>query len=277
MDTRCRIEMLGELKLLQGDRAITRFRTYKTGVLLAYLAFYRQRAHPREELIALLWPDCEPEAGRNSLSQALSSLRNQLEPPGVPAGAILRADRASVQIVAERVATDVVEFEAALRAAGQAGANAVLLAEAVERYGGELLPGYYEDWNLQERAYLQEAYLQAVSRLVRLLEQAGDQERALAYARRAVQADPLREEAQETLIRLYAAAGQPEAARRQFQQMEQTLAKELGASPGSALRAFVQQLPKEGAAPPLPSPSRSARSRVPALPTGTVTFLRIEA
>ena len=48
----------------------------------AYLAFYLRRAHPREVLAELLWPETPPEAARNSLSQALSSLRRRLEPPG---------------------------------------------------------------------------------------------------------------------------------------------------------------------------------------------------
>src|SRR5579871_4206343 len=119
MDRRCRIELLGWLRVELEERLITRFMTYKTGVLLAYLAFYRHRSHPREQLIEMLWPGCEPEAGRNSLSKALSSLRHQLEPPGIPAGAILLADRASVQLNPDATTTDVAEFEAALQAAAR--------------------------------------------------------------------------------------------------------------------------------------------------------------
>src|ERR1051326_3118100 len=114
MDTRCRIELFGGLRLQQGDRLITRFRSQRTAALLAYLAYYRQRRHPREVLIDLLWPEYDLHAGRNSLSVALSSLRHQLEPPGVPAGAILQADRVSVGLNSAVVSTDVAEFESAL-------------------------------------------------------------------------------------------------------------------------------------------------------------------
>ena len=34
MEARWRIEILGQLRVTQGDRAITRFRTQKTGALL---------------------------------------------------------------------------------------------------------------------------------------------------------------------------------------------------------------------------------------------------
>src|SRR5689334_18626104 len=93
MEARCRIELLGGLRVWQGERAITRFRTQKTGAVLAYLAYYLPRPHPREVLIELFWPESTPEAGRQSLSMALSSLRHQLEPPGIPANTILLADR----------------------------------------------------------------------------------------------------------------------------------------------------------------------------------------
>jgi len=48
MDPRCRIELLGGLRVAQGERVITRFSTQKTGALLGYLAYYGDRAHPRE-------------------------------------------------------------------------------------------------------------------------------------------------------------------------------------------------------------------------------------
>src|SRR5690348_1724002 len=98
MDVRCRIELLGGLRVQQGERIITRFRTQKCAVLLAYLAYYRQQAHPREVLIEMLWPECEPGVGRQRLWLALSSLRRQLEPPGVPSGTVLQADRFNVRL-----------------------------------------------------------------------------------------------------------------------------------------------------------------------------------
>jgi len=48
MDPRCRVELLGRLRVTQGDREITRFCTQKTGALLGYLTYYLQRTHPHE-------------------------------------------------------------------------------------------------------------------------------------------------------------------------------------------------------------------------------------
>jgi DNA-binding SARP family transcriptional activator len=169
VDARCRIEMLGGLRVRQGERVITRFRAHKYGALLAYLAYYLRQQHPREVLVELFWPELEPEAQRNNLSLALSSLRRQLEPPGVPSGAVIVADRFSVGLNPEAVATDVVGFEAALRDADQADdgqAQEQRLARAVALYRGPLLPGYYEEWVLPEQARLAERYLQALGRLI---------------------------------------------------------------------------------------------------------------
>ena len=115
-----RIELLGNLRALSGDIVVSRFRTEKSGFLLAYLALYRGRAHPREELIEIFWPEEEFEAARHNLRQTLFSLRHQVEPPGVEAGAVLLADRRTVALNAAVVATDVAEFEAAVRRAESA-------------------------------------------------------------------------------------------------------------------------------------------------------------
>src|SRR5579859_4950738 len=90
-----RIQLFGALRARQGERLITRFRTQQTGALLAYLAYYRHQSHSRESLIERFWPDGEPEGRRHTLCNALSSLRNQLEPPGVLNGSVIIADRFS--------------------------------------------------------------------------------------------------------------------------------------------------------------------------------------
>src|SRR5437588_3479130 len=101
-----RIDLLGGLRALGRDHSVTRLRTQKTGALLAYLALFREGTHPREQLAELFWPDSAPAAGRGRLREALSSLRRQLEPPGVPAGAVLVSQSGAVALHATRCTTD---------------------------------------------------------------------------------------------------------------------------------------------------------------------------
>jgi adenylate cyclase len=264
MDPLWRLTLLGELRATTDDRRVIRFRTRKSGLLLAYLAYYRQRSHLRAELVELLWPELTPEAGRDNLSTVLSGLRRQLEPAGVPAGAVLIGDRASVRLNPEAVTTDVAEFKRALRAAQRAGnpiERARCLAQAVDRYRGPLLSGYGEEWVLQERPWLAENYFQALGELLAHLEQAGEFEWALALAQRGVSADPLREEAQRDLMRLYAAAGQPAAALRQYREMERLLQEALGATPEAATLALAREVERLS----VQRPPSSAAPRIPGL------------
>ncbi len=100
-----RITLFGGLRAQHGERVITRFRTQKTASLLAYLAYFLPRSHPREVLIDMLWTEGSVDTGRHNLSVALSALRQQLEPPGIPDGAVLVADRFSVRLDPSSVAT----------------------------------------------------------------------------------------------------------------------------------------------------------------------------
>ncbi len=234
MHTPWRIELLGWLRAVSEDRVLTRFRTQKTGGLLAYLAYYRHRSHPRESLIELFWPECDPSLGRQSLRKALSSLRHQLEPPDLSPGSILLTDRSMVQLNPAACDTDVAQFEAAVQAASGAPSpteREQRLIEAAERYAGELLPGYYFDWMLLERQRLAETYLQVLGELTVHRETAGDLPGALAWARRAIAIDPLREDSRRDLMRLLAADGQPDAARRCQCELEQLLAGNLDGAP----------------------------------------------
>ncbi|BDI29302.1 hypothetical protein CCAX7_13530 [Capsulimonas corticalis] len=260
-----RIELFGGLRARSGTQTIDRFQTQKTAALLAYLAFYPNRRHLREELVDLLWPDAESEAGRHRLSQALVSLRSQLEPDGVPKNSILRADRQTVGLDTS-VVTDTAEFEAALFSSkNQTGAEAaVRLERAVTLYQGDLLPGYYEDWIITERQRLLDMATGASRRLVAHYEEINQFERALDYARRGLEIDPISEDLHVDLIRVLAASGQRAAAQRHFREMERILIKELDEPPSAATKALVEQiLQNTMAAPPARPASRVKETTLP--------------
>ncbi len=139
MDSPWRIQLLGCLCAERDDRVIRRFRTQKTAALFAYLAYHRETSHPREVVSETFWPEDEPDTARHKLRMALSSLRGQLEPPGIPTGAVIAADRAGVQLNPVACATDVAAFQAALRSAIRCRSDAErarLHAEAVDVFAG---------------------------------------------------------------------------------------------------------------------------------------------
>ena len=192
LDSPWNIELLGGLRLTQGDRTVTRFRTQTTAALLAYLALYSDRTHGREALMDRFWGDEPLDVARNRFRVALNSLRKQLEPPGVPFGGVLVADRARVGLNPRACETDVARFHAALAAAPPGSLDETTrLERAVALYRDDLLPDFYDDWIAAERERLVTLHRAALLRLSRLHKVAGNDDRAAHYARRASERESL--------------------------------------------------------------------------------------
>jgi predicted ATPase/DNA-binding SARP family transcriptional activator len=277
------VVLLGQLKADQNRTSITRFRTRKAASLFAFLACHTSRSHSREELADRFWPDDAPETARTKLRQALTSLRHQLEPVGVQAGAVIVADRTHVRMNAPSVETDVAAFESDLRQAqmlSSASDRLPFLIRAVERYGGDLLPGDYEEWALQERDRLRHRYLNALTEIVALSTTREDLPAGIDYARRLVQEDPLEEEAHLALMRLYLRAGRASDAAQQYAELTAAMEQAFDSPPGEEAQALAATLPtlpprlddkgrksgRDGDR-PITRPAHSTASRARALPT----------
>lgn len=195
-----RFHLLGELRAVQGDRAVTRFRTTKTAGLLAYLVIHRDRVPSRDSLLDLFWPDSPLEKARSSLSVALNSLRQQLEPPHTPGssptGDFVIADRTTVRLNADAFSCDVTDFEAAASSLDSEGAGPQVenLLRAEQLYRGELLPGYFDDWVVAERERLAALYIRVLHRLVAVFLEQGDRDRAVEFVHKAACVNPDDEE-----------------------------------------------------------------------------------
>jgi predicted ATPase/DNA-binding SARP family transcriptional activator len=244
-EERWRIQLLGGLHARRGDRVLSGLQRQQPAILLAYLAYHSPSPRSRDTLTELLWPEADLETGRHNLRSVLYALRRLLEPHDTSPGTVLVADSTTVRLNPAAVTIDVLEFRAALADAARAQSperRAASLAAAVALYRGELLPDFFDPWVLTERQPLAEAYLAALHRLAIEREQAGDLEGALDVAQQAISADPLREEAHYDVMRLYAAAGQPQAVLRQYQELERVLREELEETPSAEARALAEEL-----------------------------------
>jgi len=141
-----RLRLLGAVELRDSRDTPVRLPSRAATLLLAQLALGADREHAREELIDLLWPQAPLGVGRNRLRQTLSTLRSVLEPAGSTGAPVLLADRRAVRLVPGSLVSDTEVFGAALR---RADTHA-----AARSYAGELLPGYYDDWIIDERRRL---------------------------------------------------------------------------------------------------------------------------
>jgi predicted ATPase len=141
---RWQVRLLGGFEIDDGRHRLTQLRSRASMALLARLALEPARDHPREELADLLWPDADAITGRSRLRQTLSLLKAVLEPPG--SEPVVLADRRVLRVVAGALWCDAVAFELASRN-GQREL-------ALDLYRGELLPGHYDEWIVDERRRL---------------------------------------------------------------------------------------------------------------------------
>lgn len=239
-----RIKILGGVCLRHQERVLQHFKTRRMTLLLARLACFSNRSHPRDMLAEELWPDEAPDTLRERFRQTLSMLRRELEPEGVSPGSVLVADRSTVRLSPTAFSTDVAEFEAICRAAKEQNParQIELLQQAAILYQGELLPGFYEDWVLTEREHLAELHRQAMSRLTNAYVAVGQLEAAVEIARKVIASDPLCEDSHCALIRVFTQAGRPADARRQYEEWEHLLRDEMDAEPSAAAKTLMEQV-----------------------------------
>ena len=140
-----RLQLLGAFQLHDEDHHAVPLRSHAAMALLARVAMAPGRDHAREELASLLWPEADAAVARNRLRQTLSTIKSVLEPRG--SEPVLIADRRALRAVPGMLWCDVPAFEAAVRTGRGHAAQAL--------YAGELLPGFYADWIVEERHRLQ--------------------------------------------------------------------------------------------------------------------------
>ncbi|MFC0003553.1 AfsR/SARP family transcriptional regulator [Micromonospora siamensis] len=195
--------------------------------LLALLAVHPQRA--RAEAAGLLWPDSGEERARANLRTTLWRA-HRLAPVPLVTGEerlalsdAVSTDVATLAATADRLAHD---------AAGPVRAGDIL--------GGELLPGWYDDWVLAERERLRHLRLSALEALAARLTTEGRVGEAIQVALTAVHLEPLRESATRALIVAHLAEHNYSEAVRRLAVFRATLDRELGVRPTAELEGLVR-------------------------------------
>jgi DNA-binding SARP family transcriptional activator len=245
-----RINLLGGFLLEEGRRALPPIPSRAARSLFAYLTVNRDRRHTRDLLAGLFWPDLPEAKARRRLSQALWQVQDVLTETSAGEPYLLTTADAVVFNSAAPFWLDVDQFERALDAIDldeQVDAQEHWIAldqlrAGVALYRGDFLAGFYDDWVTFEQERLRERYLDALTLLVDLFASAGDNQQALAYARRLTNHDPLRETAHRAAIRLYFLLGRVNDALQQYERCKTVLADELGTEPSPETQALYERI-----------------------------------
>lgn len=240
------LSLLGQLLILQSGTPVTTLRYDKVRALLSYLVVERERAHRRESLATMFWPDQDEAGARHSLSQAIWSLRKAVE-PNDDSPPLLLLSRATVQISQSADCwLDVADFQQLIdecahhahRRAESCRVCAERLAQAVDLYRGSFLEEFmvddsadFEAWATGMREHLRSQAHQAIAKLIAFHYQRGDYDRSASYARRLLALDPWDEGAHRGLMLALVASGRRTAALAEYERFRQTLADELGVRP----------------------------------------------
>lgn len=220
---RLRVQLFKNLVVLNGEGRAIDMGSPTTRALFAYLALNYREPVDRRRLAFSFWTRSTEAAARRNLRQYLHRLRRAVEPVD-PDDDLIATDGNSVQLRPPADWwLDVAAFEQAIEDGN--------LEEAVELYGGPLLPEVYDEWVEPERERLAHCFRQALLDLIAAAEDRETWTRAARYAERYLEEEPLREGMHLRLMTFYYAMGDRARVQEQYETVQEWLERDLGTTP----------------------------------------------
>jgi DNA-binding SARP family transcriptional activator len=193
----------------------------------------------------------DEERAKNNLYVAWSTMKSVLGGNG-SAGSkspYVEATHGMCRADSDTIRADVDEFEEAIdrarRAVAEADADKALAAfeQIASTYRGDLLPGdIYDDWFDSLRTHYRTKFIDSMQQAATFMLARGDSLNALAFARRAIQADQLREDLYQVQMRCQIQACQRSSAIDTYLACAHQLSEELGLDPSAETRALYDQI-----------------------------------
>ena len=246
-----KIRLLGGFRVEHNGKALTDWESFKTEALFAFLVLHPRETFRRPYLAGLLWPEKPERKAFTNLRHSLHKLRRVLPRHE----RYLHIDRVRAGFVPKaKYWLDVEEFLRLLQEAepdpapgsssspsSDTDVNLPKLVEAVGLYRGSFLEGHpaHEvdewEWVARVREGLEARQVWALERLAEGYAKRAEHGEAAAYARKAVELQPYREELYRRLMRHLIAHGDFGEAARVYRECVRAL-EELGLTPGARTR-----------------------------------------
>jgi DNA-binding SARP family transcriptional activator len=230
------VHLLGQFSVLKDEEAVE-IPSRPAQSLFAYLAMTAGTNHRREKLAGLLWPEASETNARSNLRHALWRLRKAI------GDEYFLADKISITFNAETdhwMDTSLLEGEDS-----RAGSTRDLL-EGVSAYGGELLPGFYDDWVILERERYRALFEKKLQSLLdRLIEESHWAE-VLEWGERWIALGHAPEPAYRALMFAHCGLGDTAGMASTYQRCIKALREELGVEPSGETKAAYEYLANGG-------------------------------
>jgi DNA-binding SARP family transcriptional activator len=246
-----RVSLLGEQAVTDDRTGSVRRPSARAVALIAFLACRAGSPQPRQWIAGLFWPESADGQALTNLRRELHHLRQVLDDE--PALVVTPRDLCWQDTPTCRVDVRAFATEAAAaRAAAAADDSAAMIAHAtraIAEYGGDLLPGMYDDWLAEARSELERQCVDLCDLICAA--HPGDLAVAVDAARRRVRMQPLEEVGYRTLMRLQAELGDRAGAVSTYHRCASVLEHELGVQPDPVTRQAFRRLmaPAESAEP----------------------------
>ncbi|MFC4305396.1 BTAD domain-containing putative transcriptional regulator [Cohnella boryungensis] len=228
-----------KIRLPDREQELLKLRSPKTEELFALLLC--KEAASREEIIDTLWPDLHYDKALNNLNTNLYYIRKALGES--KARAFIQSTRNEIRIDRTAVYCDLYEFQRLLKEA-QAGSGqlAEVFKQAEALYAGGLLQGKAYEWAGSYAHGLERDYIELLEKGARFHANRKELHASLHYFEGIVKLDPMREDAQHEIIRLYVQLGRNGEALRRYRDVEKLLRRELGTDPDPRIKALISSL-----------------------------------
>jgi DNA-binding SARP family transcriptional activator/TolB-like protein len=258
---RLRFQVLGQAALFAGQAgAPLRITAQKGLALLAFLAMHPRRPIGRGMLADLLWGDRAEAQARQSLRQAILTLRRDLGPACSP---FVCVDDQSLSLAIDADDVDALQFASWAASADPAQRQRCLnipWAPFLDDFSVTAEP--FDEWVAAERHRLDAVATRVFSDLANQFDQAGDGPRAILALERLIAIDPVEEERHRRLLALENRYRGPDAALARAKELAAKLKREVDAKPEPATRALVETI--RASACRQPDIDRSTSSSAPA-------------
>jgi DNA-binding SARP family transcriptional activator len=192
----------------------------------------------REQAAGTLWPESSDEHASGSLRTAVWRLRRAC-------GGLLQESPQGIRIDPD-VDLDVRDWTTNAQRLVDHPALAARLEVSSPSLGGELLPGWYDDWVILERERLRQLRLHVLEIAAEQLMRTARYAAALEAALLAIRIEPLRESAHRLVIQVHLAEHNVSEALRQYETFRHLLAGELGVAPSQSLADLLPLRPRSG-------------------------------
>jgi LuxR family transcriptional regulator, maltose regulon positive regulatory protein len=235
------INMLGPVEVIRDPAhplASDAWVTRRARDILCFVASRRHHRAAKDLLVDTFWGEADPTMVDRNFHPTVSHIRKALNSnQTLKQNLLLYRDGDYLLNPDFAYSIDIEEFDT-LVARGETARRERQFDEclgcyqsAVRLYRGEFMPGTYDPWVEEQRAYYRRQYLQLIEALAGVSQKMGDWFKSIQLAQQILNDDPFREDIHCLVMRAHAALGNKGAVREQYETLRQLLRHELDVEP----------------------------------------------